>query len=174
MAIPQVPVIEPVSAFNWLDPSLITQYALLAVVIILIIRIIWNTKKDISGQRVIEEDGGILTISSVKNDAVKEKTLTYSGNRTAVIDHPPYRIITTFGVHLTLWFVDALKGRTIGLQNNSLLKDAMGVDEQHEIIRAIPEKHLGTIIKESGVSLTLLTLGAGAFLGYMLRGFFGG
>lgn len=162
-----------INFFNFSDPQVITIWIIIALILILVFKRIWDTYKDISGQRVLEQDGGTLIIHRVYDaNAIKDKTLTYAKDRTAVIDHPPYRIKTTLGVYLTLWIVDRLNGRTIGLQD-SVVKGTFSADEQNEIIRAIPEAQLGTIHAENNLQFVLLALGAGAFIGYFLANSFG-
>ncbi len=173
MAIPSADISAPVQAFNWFnfaDPMILSVWVVIGLIVILIIKSIYDAYKDISGMRVIEQDGGILTISRVKNDAIVNKILTVS-ERSYAVDHAPYRIITRFGVHLTLWLADRVTGKTIGLSTSST--PIMSADEQKEIIRAIPEAQLGTVHAENNLTFVLLALGAGAFLGYMLAGFMG-
>lgn len=156
--------------FNFADPQIISIWIAIGFLLFLLIKAIWDAYKDISGMRVIEQDGGILTISRVNNNAVANKILTVAG-RSYVVDHAPYRICARFGVHLTLWLADRVTGRTIGL--NDANAPIMSADEQKEIIRAIPEAQLGTVHAENNLTFVLLALGAGAFLGYMLAGFMG-
>lgn len=149
---------------NWFsDPQTLTFITLGILIIILVIKIVRDTYNDITGQRVIELEGNnILAISRIKNDAVTGETVA-AGSRAYVVDHPAYRIITLFGVQLTTWFCDRSTGRTIGL-NNPAFK-SMDADEQKEIIRAIPERELGTIREDKGLGFMLAVLGAGALLG---------
>ena len=175
MALPELTNINPAIAqginyFDFNNPQVLTFYILIALILILVLKRLWDTYKDISGMRVLEQDGGILTISRVKNDAVKDNILSV-GSRAYAIDHPPYRIITLLGVHLTIWLADRATGRTIGLNDPAFT--VMSADEQKEIIRAIPEAELGTIRTERGLTFVLLALGAGAFIGYMLAGVLG-
>jgi hypothetical protein len=174
MALPDTtPVTSAVQGINWFnfsDPQILSIWVVIILLIILIVKRIWDTYRDISGQRTIEHDGGILTITRINNNAVSEKTLTVA-NRSYVIDHPAYRIITILGVHLTIWLCDKITGRTIGL-NDPAFK-SMSANEQNEIIRAIPERELGTVRVDKGITFLLLAIGAGAFLGYILRGFMG-
>lgn len=176
MATPSFPSADinvPAQAFNWFnfaDPMILSVWVVIGLILILIIKSIWDAYKDISGMRVIEQDGGILTISRVSNNAVSNKILTV-GTRSYVVDHPPYRIITRFSVHLTLWLADRVTGRTIGLNDPSFV--VMSGDEQKEIIRAIPEAQLGTVHAENNLTFVLLALGAGAFIGFLIKGFMG-
>lgn len=173
---PELPTYSPpitstaaqgINYFNFSDPQVLTWWILIALILILVLKRLWDTYKDISGQRVLEQDGGIITLIRADNNAVKDKILTYGKDRSVAIDHGPYRIVTILGVQLTLWIADRLKGRTIGLEDLPL-RGIMSADEQNEIIRAIPERELGTIRTDKGLTFTLLALGAGAFIGYML------
>jgi hypothetical protein len=174
MALPDTtPVTSAVQGINWFnfsDPQILSIWIIIGFLLILIIKSIWDAYRDISGMRTIEHDGGILTISRVGNNAVANKILTVA-NRSYVVDHAPYRIITRFGVHLTLWIADRVTGRTIGLNDPNFV--VMSADEQKEIIRAVPEAQLGTVHAENNLTFVLLALGAGAFLGYVLKGFMG-
>jgi hypothetical protein len=170
---PSVDISAPAQAFNWFnfaDPQILSIWIAIGFLLFLILKSIWDAYKDISGQRVIEQDGGILTISRVGNNAVVNKILTVAG-RSYAVDHPPYRIVTRFGVHLTLWLADRVTGRTIGL-NDAGFKN-MSADEQNEVIRAIPEMMLGTVHAENNLTFVLLALGAGAFIGFLIKGFMG-
>ena len=163
-----------VQAVNYMDfsnPQVITMYILLALVIVLLAKRLYGTYKDITGMRVLEQDGGVLTITRIDNSAMVDKTLNV-GERAYIIDHPAYRIATTLGVHLTLWIADKVTGRTIGL-SNTLIKGALSASEQLEILRAKPEIELSTIREDKGITFLLLALGAGAFIGYALANFHG-
>jgi hypothetical protein len=165
MVLPNVTQITgtAIQGSSWFsDPNTLTMITLGIVIIILIIKIVRDTYKDITGQRILELDGNILTISRIKNDAIANTTITV-GDRAYIIDHPAYRITTTLGVHLTIWLCDRPTGRTIGL-NNPAFK-VMDADEQKETMRAIPERMLGTVSEDKGLGFVLAVLGAGALLG---------
>jgi len=161
---------QAVNFVDFSNPTTLSFWILGIMVIVFIIKSLYDTYKDISGMRTMELDGGILTITRVNNDAINNKVLSV-GNRSYAIDHPSYKVITTLGVHLTIWLCDKMTGRTIGL-NDPAFK-AMSADEQNEIIRAIPEKELGTVRTDRGITFLLLAIGAGAFLGYILKGVMG-
>jgi len=165
MVLPNVTQITgtAIQGSSWFsDPNTLTMITLGILIIILIIKIVRDTYKDITGQRILELDGNILTISRIKNDAIANTTITV-GDRAYIIDHPAYRITTTLGVHLTIWLCDRPTGRTIGL-NNPAFK-VMDADEQKETMRAIPERMLGTVSEDKGLGFVLAVLGAGALLG---------
>jgi hypothetical protein len=151
--------------FDFSNPQTLSLWVLVGLVLILVVKRLWDTYKDISGQRVIEHDGGILTITRVNNDAIADKTLSVA-NRSYVIDHAPYRIVTTLGVHLTLWICDKITGKTIGL-NDAVFK-SMSAEEQNEIIRAIPERELGTVHTENNLMMYIICVVAGAGLMMMV------
>jgi len=176
MVLPNVTQITgtAVQGSNWLnfnDPIIMMFLSLALLIVILVIKIVKDLHSDITGQRALELDGNILTISRIKNDAIANTTITV-GDRAYIIDHPAYRITTKLGIHLTVWLCDRPTGRTIGL-NNPAFK-SMDADEQKETMRAIPERMLGTVTEDKGFGMILAVLGAGAFLGYLIRGFFGG
>ena len=165
MVLPNVTQITgtAIQGSSWFsDPNTLTMITLGILIIILIIKIVRDTYKDITGQRILELDGNILTISRIKNDAIANTTITV-GDRAYIIDHPAYRITTTLGVHLTISLCDRPTGRTIGL-NNPAFK-VMDADEQKETMRAIPERMLGTVSEDKGLGFVLAVLGAGALLG---------
>ena len=165
MVLPNVTQITgtAIQGSSWFsDPNTLTMITLGILIIILIIKIVRDAYKDITGQRILELDGNILTISRIKNDAIANTTITV-GDRAYIIDHPAYRITTTLGVHLTIWLCDRPTGRTIGL-NNPAFK-VMDADEQKETMRAIPERMLGTVSEDKGLGFVLAVLGAGALLG---------